>query len=145
MENNTKVINENISDLLDTSYESTESSEVMSQEVTPEVLDPITDNSSLDTDISYSRGNIKDLISQGNRAIEMLSMVAQESQHPRAYEVLATLIKNMGELNMNLIDIHKKRNDILPGSTQSNINVDKAVVFTGSTTELIRLIKENKD
>ena len=145
MENNTKVINENISDLLDTSYESTESSEVMTQEITPEVLDPITDNSSLDTDISYSRGNIKDLISQGNKAIEMLSMVAQESQHPRAYEVLATLIKNMGELNMNLIDIHKKRNDILPGSTQSNINVDKAVVFTGSTTELIRLIKENKD
>lgn len=145
MENNTKVINENISDLLDTSYESTESSEVMTQEITPEVLDPITDNSSLDTDISYSRGNIKDLISQGNKAIEMLSMVAQESQHPRAYEVLATLIKNMGELNMNLIDIHKKRNDIIPGSTQSNINVDKAVVFTGSTTELIRLIKENKD
>ena len=145
MENNTKVINENISDLLDTSYESTKSSEVMTQEITPEVLDPITDNSSLDTDISYSRGNIKDLISQGNKAIEMLSMVAQESQHPRAYEVLATLIKNMGELNMNLIDIHKKRNDILPGSTQSNINVDKAVVFTGSTTELIRLIKENKD
>ena len=144
MENNTKVINENISDLLDTSYESSEVPTI-TQEVTPEILDIITDNSSLDTDISYSRGNIKDLISQGNKAIEMLSMVAQESQHPRAYEVLATLIKNMGELNMNLIDIHKKRNDIIPGSTQSNINVDKAVVFTGSTTELIRLIKENKD
>jgi hypothetical protein len=136
------LIASNLSELLDTSFEPETETEIIEAS---EILPPEPSNTTLEDDANYSRDNLKDLIKKGNDAISKLSKVAEESQHPRAYEVLATLIKNIGELNMSIMDIHKKKNDVLPGSSRNSINVDKAVVFTGSTTELIRIIKENRE
>jgi hypothetical protein len=76
-----------------------------------------------------------------------LLLVADASEHPRAYEVAANLIKTMADLNKDLLDIQKKRKDLNGTSRQTEsgpINVDKAV-FVGSTTELIKMIKNNKE
>ena len=72
------------------------------------------------------------------------SSVAKESEHPRAYEVAAGLIKNLSDLNKDLLEVQKRKRD-LTGESQNakNINVDKAV-FVGSTTELVKFLK-NKD
>lgn len=104
-------------------------------------------DSDVNSDVEYARENIKSLIASGTNAIAKLIKVAEESEHPRAYEVVATLLKNLGDLNKDLIEVHKKKKDLLPKdySKNQNINVDKAVVFTGSTKELIKLIKQNKD
>jgi hypothetical protein len=70
--------------------------------------------------------------------------VAKESEHPRAYEVAAALIKNLSDLNKDLLEVQKRKKD-LTGESQNakNINVDKAI-FVGSTTELVKFLK-NKD
>ena len=73
-----------------------------------------------------------------------LLTVAKESEAPRAYEVAATLIKNLSDLNKDLMEIQKRKQDLTGESTKNkNINVDKAV-FVGSTTELVKFLKNNK-
>ena len=103
-----------------------------------EVKTPVED------DAEFARQNIRELITKGNAAMDNLLHVAKESEHPRAYEVASGLIKNLSDLNKDLLEVQKRKRD-LTGESQSakNINVDKAV-FVGSTTELVKFLK-NKD
>jgi hypothetical protein len=98
----------------------------------------------VEDDAEFARQNIRELITKGNVAMDNLLHVAKESEHPRAYEVAAGLIKNLSDLNKDLLEVQKRKRD-LTGESQSakNINVDKAV-FVGSTTELVKFLK-NKD
>lgn len=98
----------------------------------------------VEDDAEFARKNIRELITKGNVAIDSLLHVARESEHPRAYEVAAGLIKNLSDLNKDLLEVQKRKKD-LTGESQNakNINVDKAV-FVGSTTELVKFLK-NKD
>jgi len=106
---------------------------------------PIDGQTEVDADAAIARQNIKTLIDKGSSAIDNLLLVAQESEHPRAYEVAATFLKTLGDLNKDLLDLQKKKQDLQPKDTQSSgaINVEKAV-FVGSTAELLKQIRENK-
>jgi len=98
----------------------------------------------IDDDAEFARQNIRELIQKGNDAVEGILHVAKESEHPRAYEVAANLIKNLSDLNKDLMEIQKRKRDLAPQSQRSgDINVDKAV-FVGSTTELVKFLKNNK-
>jgi hypothetical protein len=137
-----KKINDDISDILEVEYCGTQ--EVIEYE-TPCVPEKITDEAVTD-DAEYARANIKRLITKGNKAIDKLLLVAGESEAPRAYEVIATMLKNIADLNKDLLELHKRKKDLEPKDCgRSNINVDKAIVFTGSTTELLKIIKQNKE
>lgn len=131
-----KKLNEKLSEALD---------------ITPiEVLPPaettsLVPKTSVDDDAEFARCNIRSLIEKGNQAMDNLLQVANASEHPRAYEVAANLIKNLSELNKDLLEIQKRRKDLSPQESSSvkNVNVDKAV-FVGSTAELVKLLKTNK-
>ena len=98
----------------------------------------------VDDDADFARDNIRTLIEKGNLAVDGILHVAKESEHPRAYEVAANLIKNLSDLNKDLMEIQKRKKDLAPQSQRSgDINVDKAV-FVGSTTELVKFLKSNK-
>jgi hypothetical protein len=99
----------------------------------------------VDDDASFARCNIRNLIEKGNQAMDDLLNVAKASEHPRAYEVAAGLIKNLADLNKDLLEIQKRRKDLSPqeASSVKNVNVDKAV-FVGSTAELVKLLKTDK-
>jgi hypothetical protein len=99
---------------------------------------------SIEDDAEYARQNIRELIIKGNDAMDNLLHVARESEAPRAYEVAATLIKNLSDLNKDLLEIQKRKRDLRPIETTNNINVDKAV-FVGSTKDLVKFLKSNKD
>ena len=76
--------------------------------------------------------------------MDELLHVAKESEAPRAYEVAATLIKNLSDLNKDLLEIQKRKRDLRPVETTNNINVDKAV-FVGSTKDLVKLLKSGNN
>jgi len=99
----------------------------------------------VEDDAEFARTNIRELISKGNTAIDTLLQVATASEHPRAYEVAAGLIKNLGDLNKDLLEIQKRKRDLDPKQLKGNstTNIDKAV-FVGSTTELVKFLKNNK-
>src|SRR5210317_439440 len=100
-------------------------------------------------DTEFARDNIKNLINKGSIALDNLLQVARESEHPRAYEVAATMIKNLSDSNKDLLDLQKKKKD-LTSDTQNNVgntknmNIDKAV-FVGSTNELFKALKGKKE
>ena len=97
----------------------------------------------VDADSALARKNIKSLLGKGETAIDNLMLVAKESEHPRAYEVLGNFIKTLSDLNKDLLDIQKKKQELRPQDIKQSINVEKAV-FVGSTAELLKQIRENK-
>lgn len=142
-----KKLNETLSEALDIEPIEFEVVEPVVQDTTPVVVETtVTSVSTVDEDADFARKNIKDLISKGTTAMDNLLQIAAASEHPRAFEVAAGLIKNLADMNKDLLDIQKKKRDLLPKSEQSNggnVNVSNAV-FVGNTNELIKLLKNNK-
>ena len=92
-------------------------------------------------DADYSRANYYNLIEKGNEALDGNLEVAKESQHPRAYEVAANMIKNLSDVTEKLMILQKQQQDLKPKeAAPTNIAIDKAV-FVGSTAELLKKLK----
>ena len=89
-----------------------------------------------------SKDNIQELIDNGKEAMEELLQIAKEGQHPRAYEVYGTLLKNMVDANKELLAIQKQMQD-LTGQKQKvgDTKIDKAI-FVGTAADLNKLLKE---
>jgi hypothetical protein len=95
----------------------------------------------LDADYLESRRTYKELIEKGNQAIDHLLAIASETEHPRAFEVVATLIKNTSEANEKLLNMQKAMREMKGmKNNDAKVTVDKAI-FVGSTSELSKLIK----
>lgn len=104
----------------------------------------VSETNPVDSDAEFARKNIRDLLQKGGHAIDELLMVAKHSESPRAYEVAANLIKNLSDLNKDLLEIQKRKKDLVADKSGSkDLNIDKAV-FVGSTAELMKLLKSNK-
>jgi hypothetical protein len=99
------------------------------------------DGSAVNPDANYSRANYYNLIEKGNEALDGILEVAKESQHPRAYEVAANMIKNLSDVTEKLMILQKQQLELQPKEVApTNITVDKAV-FVGSTADLLKKIK----
>lgn len=100
-------------------------------------------------DYEYSRQTYYDLVEKGKDALDMMIEVARESEHPRAYEVLAGLIKNTSDVNDKLMDLNKKQHDLLKKaeeeSNQPQIGQQTNNVFLGSTADIQRLLQNGDD
>lgn len=92
-------------------------------------------------DYSYTRANLYNLISKGQEAIDGILEIAQESGHPRAFEVAGQLIKNVGDVSDKLLDLQKKMKDLDAPSKKGPTTVNNAL-FVGSTAELSKLVKQ---
>ena len=105
----------------------------------------VDDAKQIETDTTYVRQNLYDLIEKGHSAIDELLAIADQSQHPRSYEVLATMIKTMVDTNKDLMDMHEKKKK-LKGEIQSPS--EKTVnnnLFVGSTSDLLKIINKEND
>lgn len=89
-----------------------------------------------------SKDNLQELIDNGKEAMEELLQIAKEGQHPRAYEVYGTLLKNMVDANKELLAIQKQMQD-LTGQKQKagDTKIDKAI-FVGTAADLNKLLKD---
>jgi len=101
-------------------------------------------------DYQLSRKTFRDLIDRGNGAIDGIADLARQSDSPRAYEVLATLMKTVADTTEQLFALQKKVKELNKDDSgrkrldDTNINVERAV-FVGSTAELLRKVKNNED
>jgi tetrahydromethanopterin S-methyltransferase subunit A len=99
----------------------------------PVIYDPVDS----DDDVEEVRKNLKDLIQKGTGAVDELLNIADSSQHPRAYEVIGSLINTLTNVNKELINLKKNQKEetsVKNKNTQNNF-------YVGSTTELLNLIK----
>ena len=98
----------------------------------------------LDRDYDTVRGNLKELINKGTSAIDGILNLASETEQPRAYEVLAQLIKTVAETNKDLLDMHNKMKTIKGEVAQTNNSsntITNNSIFVGSTAELQKLLR----
>ena len=95
-------------------------------------------------DYNYSRQTYYDLIEKGKESLDLMVEVARESEHPRAFEVLSGMIKNVSEVNDKLMDLNKKNKDI---SAEEIKKIEKTTnnLFVGSTAELQRMLQDNDE
>jgi FtsZ-binding cell division protein ZapB len=102
------------------------------------------DKADVDNDYKYSRENYYNLIEKGQEAIQGILDIAQEGQHPRAYEVAGQLIGQVATTVDKLQDLQKKLKDLkeVPNKTSANI---KNALFVGSTAELQKMLKQNNE
>lgn len=97
-------------------------------------------------DFEYARGNLVNTIEKGQEALSGILDVAGQSQHPRSYEVVATLMNSLVAANKDLLELQKRKKDLLK---QESGGPDKQVtnnnVFVGSTAELLKMLKEKNN
>lgn len=100
-------------------------------------------------DYKFSRKNLKNAIEIGNEALEDLIEIAKSSQQPRAYEVIATLVKNVSDASDKLMDVNKKLHEIeiiaepeknLKNMDKLELNQQNNTYYVGSTADLQELI-----
>lgn len=159
MSENISEIDKKLNAILGITYEeeTTTNQEIVVQEnnneietVSPEIITdlvPINQENILDQsdiDFEFARQNIKKLSDIGMENIEKLSYIARDSQTPRMFEVLSGMIKNISDINSNLIDIHNKKISTANPQEEptSSINVNQAIICTGS--EMLKRIKDRK-
>ena len=103
---------------------------------------PSTDND-IDDDYKYARENLKEIIDSAQQSIADLASIASTSESPRAYEVLSTMMKTIVDANHGLLDIHKSVKKLKEDTDSAPKNVTNAL-FVGSTSDLMKAIKDNK-
>ena len=98
-------------------------------------------------DYSFARQHIKKLIDTSDEAIATMHALASDAEHPRAFEVLANMIKSAADMNSQLLALQKERKKIVqepePGSVKGNSTTTNNSIFVGTTTELQKLLKSN--
>jgi hypothetical protein len=94
----------------------------------------------LDTDIKYVRDMMYDTIKNTSDAVEKMLEVAKQSQHPRAFEVVATLLNTQREASKDLLDLHKKKKDLKHEDKDGPETINNNL-FVGSTADLLKMIK----
>lgn len=111
----------------------------------PEIINTPHEDDDIKADYNLSRRTFRDLINKGNAAMESLTDLAKESESPRAYEVLATMMRTVADTTKDLYDLQKKTKELRgqDKNDQPNVNVEKAV-FVGTTAELLQKMKEKK-
>lgn len=97
----------------------------------------------LDGDYKHSRDSYYMIIEKGQQAISNALDLAQELDTPRGYEVVSHLIKSVSDAADKLIDLQKKMKDIDEEKVRKGpSSVTNNVVFTGTTAEALKLIKQ---
>ena len=92
-------------------------------------------------DYDATRKNLHVLLMQGQDALVNALEVAKQSEHPRAFEVVGNLVKQLADVNQQLMDLHKQKQQIdNPKGSKSEKNVTNNSIFVGSTAELNKLI-----
>ena len=99
----------------------------------------------VDNDYKYSRDTYYELVEKGKKSLELMIEVARESEHPRAFEVLSGMIKNISDVNDRLMDLNKKKKDLDRKEEIKNIANTTNNLFVGSTAELQKLLKNETD
>jgi hypothetical protein len=116
--------------------------EEQKEEQLPAVVEQTND---AEQDFELARKNLQELAKKGNKALDELIMLAKNSEHPRAYEVVATLIKTLADTNKDLLETRKRKLDIdkargaHPEGSPKTVNNN---LFVGSTAELQKFLKE---
>jgi hypothetical protein len=102
-------------------------------------------NNQVENDFDYARENLMDVIEKGQEALFDMMDVARQSQHPRAYEVLSTMINTLVGANKDLLDLQTKKKKLLEVDPAANNQQVTNNLFVGSTSELQKMLEQARN
>lgn len=96
----------------------------------------------IEDDYEITRSHIRMLLVQGQEALNGALEVAKQSEHPRAFEVVGNLIKQLADVNQQLMDLHQQKVKLdNPKDSDKKDVTNNNAIFVGSTADLNKLIK----
>ena len=98
------------------------------------------------TDLELARSNVQNIISLGDDAVKEMVEIAKQSESPRAFEVVSTLMKTLLDANKEFVDISSKKKLVKDeekyGRPETNVTNNNLIV---STADLLSMIKGEAD
>ena len=109
----------------------------------------MTDSANVKDDFTYSRETYYDIIEKGREAMDRMIDLADETGHPRAYEALSGLMKNISDVTDRLMELQKSKKDLetkndLPKQLEDSRKTTNNF-FVGSTADLQKMINDQKE
>ena len=98
--------------------------------------------SEIQKDYEYTRGQLYNLIEKGQEALNGILDVAASSDHPRAYEVAALMIKNVADTTDKLMKLQKDTKEVKEGKDAKGPSTVNNTMFVGSTAELAKMLRQ---
>ena len=95
-------------------------------------------------DFTVARETLRDMINKNEDVINDLVTIAKQSEHPRAFEVVAELVKAQTGLAKELMTLHKIKKDVDGEPEPSKIGTQNNIVFAGSTADLMKMISAER-
>jgi len=93
-------------------------------------------------DLGFARDNLYDAVVKSQAAVEDMIAIAQQSQHPKAYEVLNSLIKTFADVSTGIADLQLKKQRLQGKEPEGNTVNNN--LFVGSTAELQKMLQDLK-
>ena len=102
----------------------------------------ITDNTNkIEDDYEITRNNLRLILQQGQSALMKALDVAHQSEHPRAFEVVGNLMKQLADVNQQLLDLHQQKQKLdAPKEAAKKEVTNNNAIFVGSTAELNKML-----
>ena len=132
-------------------YLSDDTDDLVTIESTEEsTIDVISSIENRDRDIAddyvTSRDNIYELMDKGKKALDGILELAEDDEAARTFEVAGQILKTVSELNREAIELQIKLEELKAMENKgSPKNITNNAVFVGSTSELQKLIKGEKN
>ena len=108
-----------------------------------EVIPP--KDNKIEYDYEKTRNNLHGLLQSGQDALMHALEVAKASEHPRAFEVVGNLMKQLSDVNAQLLDLHEKKQKLdLPAAKKEEASkqvTNNNAIFVGSTAELNKMLQ----
>lgn len=104
----------------------------------------IRDEGQQENDLNFVRENLYDAVVKSQAAVEDMIAIAQQSQHPKAYEVLNSLIKTFADVSSGIIDIQLKKQRLQGKQATEDPKTVNNNLFVGSTAELQKMLDDLK-
>lgn len=137
-----------IRDLTEIPIETTQSLPVEKEEHLPvpvNTVDKSRDVAANIADIELAKSNIENIIELGDESVKEMVEIAKQSESPRAFEVVSTLMKTLLDANKDFVELSTKKRyakEEEDTKTEANVTNNNLII---STADLLKMIKGEGD
>jgi|TARA_B100001093_G_scaffold216649_1_gene207879 hypothetical protein len=95
-------------------------------------------------DIELAKANIENIISLGDDSVKEMVEIAKQSESPRAFEVVSTLMKTLLDANKDYVEMSTKKRYAKEEANPAKNEVTNNNLIV-STADLLKMIKDSSE
>ena len=95
-------------------------------------------------DIELAKRNIENIINLGDDSVKEMVEIAKQSESPRAFEVVSTLMKTLLDANKDYVEMSTKKRYAREEANPSKQQVTNNNLIV-STADLLKMLKDGSD